>query len=215
VSLTCLAIAFSIVVSAAPASPASAPSQGGGKPSDERSKIEVYLAAHDVASAEDLQQLATAPEKVLMAVASDAHVEGLVRARAVAALHFVGSHEAQAFLSKLIQSKAKATNATDRLILRRAAMVLGWMAGAGAAEDLAQLFDNDDADVRLDAAIGIGLTRAETAATLLRRQLTAESAPRVRAQIERQLHALDQVLLPEPEKEPSHAPKRQPMRGGW
>jgi HEAT repeat protein len=210
-----LAIAFSIVVSATPASPASAPSPGGGKPSDEQSKVVVYLAAHDVASAEDLQRLATTPEKVLMDIASDAHVEGIVRARAVAALHLVGSHEAQAFLSKLVQSKAKATDATDRLILRRAAVVLGWMAGAGAAEDLAQLFDNDDAEVRVDAAIGIGLTRAETAATLLRRQLTAESAPRVRAQIERQLHALDQVLPPEPEKAPSHAQKKQPMRGGW
>jgi hypothetical protein len=209
-----LAIAFSIVVSAAPASPAPAPSPDGGRPSDGRAKIEVYLAAHDVASAEDLQRLATTPEKVLMAIASDARVEGLVRARAVAALHLVGSHEAQAFLSKLVQSKAKTTDATDRLILRRAAVVLGWMAGAGTAEDLALLFDNDDAEVRLDAAIGIGLTRAETAAMLLRRRLTVESAPRVRTQIERQLHALDQVLPPEPEKAPTPK-KEQPMRGGW
>jgi hypothetical protein len=213
VSLTYLAIAFSIVVSASPAPPSSAPYPNDGRPGDGRSKIEAYLAAHDVASAADLQGLATAPEKALMAIASDLRVAGLVRSRAVAALRLVASREVQSFLTKLVQTKAKAIDATDRLIVRRAAVVRGWMAGAGTAEQLALLFDNDDAEVRLDAAIGIGLTRAETAAMLLRRQLAVESAPRVRAQIERQLRALGEAP-PEPEKTPS--PKKgEPMRGGW
>ena len=149
-----------------------------------------------------------------MAIASDGRVVGLVRARAVAALRLVPSHAVHAFLGKLVQSKAKATDATDRLIVRRAAVALGWMAGAGTAEKLALLFDNDDAEVRLDAAIGLGLTRAENAATLLRRQLAVESAPRVRDQIERQLHALRE---PPPEPDKAHSPpmREEPMRGGW
>jgi len=213
VSLTYLAIAFSIVVSASPAPPASTPNPNDGRSSDGRSRVEAYLAAHDVAAAADLQGLARAPEKALMAIASDVRVAGLVRSRAVAALRLVASHEVQSFLTKLVQTKAKATDATDRLIVRRAAVVLGWMAGAGTAEQLALLFDNDDAEVRLDAAIGIGLTRSETAAKLLRRQLAVESTPRVRDQIERQMRALGQAP-PEPEKTPS--PKKiEPMRGGW
>jgi len=154
------------------------------------------------------------PEKALIAIASDVRVAGLVRSRAVTALRLVPSHEVQSFLGKLIQDKAKVTDATDRLIVRRAAVVLGWMAGAGTAEQLALLFDNDDAEVRLDAAIGIGLTRAETAATLLHRQLAVESVPRVRAQIERQLHTLHE---PPPEPDKAHSPpmKEPPMRSGW
>jgi HEAT repeat protein len=131
----------------------------------------------------------------------------------VAALRLVPSAAVHVFLGKLIQAKAKATDATDRLIVRRAAVALGWMSGTGAAETLALLFDNEDADVRLDAAIGLGLTRAATAAPALRRQLAVEQAPRVRAQIERQLRALGESPVA-PEKAP--APKQEtPMRGSW
>lgn len=210
-SLTYLAIALSALVSTLAAAPASSPDRG--KPEDGRSKIEAYLATHDVASAAELDGLMKAPENALMAIASDGHMVGLTRARAVAALRLVPSLGVQAFLLKLVQSNAKATDATERLIVRRAAVVLGWMAGAGSAERLALLFENDDAEVRLDAAIGIGLTRADTAATLLHRQLAVESVPKVRDQIERQLRALGAAPV-EPEK--SKPPKKvEPMRAGW
>jgi HEAT repeat protein len=219
VPLTCLAI----VLSALAASPASAPDvdknvgknvgKDAGKASDGRSQIEAYLATHDVPAATELRALAAAPENVLMAVASDPAAEGLMRSRAVAALRVVPTQGVQVFLGKLIQTKAKATDKTDRLLVRRAAVVIGWMGGAGAVEKLAMLFDNEDAEVRLDAAIGLGLTRAATAATSLRRQLAAEPAPRVRDQIERQLRSLNESPV-EPEKAP--APKNgQPMRSGW
>jgi len=211
VSLTCLAIAVSALVSTLAAAPA--PSPDRGKPDDGRSKIEAYLATHDVASAAELDGLMKAPEDALMAIASDSKVAGLTRARAVAALRMVPSHGVQNFLLKLVQSNAKAADATDRLMVRRAAVVLGWMAGAGSAEKLALLFDNEDAEVRLDAAIGIGLTRAETAATLLHRQLAVESVPKVRDQIDRQLRALGVVPV-EPEKS-RPAKKAEPMRAGW
>ena len=198
-SLTCLAIVLSTLA----ASPAS---------SDGRSPFEAYLAAHDVPSAAELRALAKAPEDALMAIASDTRAEGLIRSRAVAALRLVPTPGVQGFLGKLIQAKAKATDASERLLVRRAAVALGWMAGPGAAEKLDLLFDNEDAEVRLDAAIGLGLSRAATAATCLRRQLAVETVPRVRDQIERQLRALGEPLV-EPK---APAPKKeQPMRSSW
>jgi len=209
VHLTCLAIA-ACTLAAAPESP---PPRAGGAAGDPRPKVEAYLAAKDVPAAAELAALASAPEKPLMAIATDAKADGLLRARAVAALRLVPSPEVGAFLFKLIAAKAKASEATDRLIVRRAAVALGWLAGPGTPEQLALLFDNEDAEVRLDAAIGLGLTRAVTAPGLLRRQLAVESVARVREQIERQLRALGQVPA-EPEKAPPRK-EQQPMRGGF
>ncbi len=208
--LTCLAI----VLSSLAASPASASVPDGRKASDGRAQCEAYLATHDVAVASELRALTKAPEDALMDIASDTRAQGLIRSRAVAALRLVPTVGVRVFLGKLVQAKAKATDAADRLIVRRAAVALGWMAGAGTAEKLALLFENEDAEVRLDAAIGLGLTRAETAAILLRRQLAVETAPRVRDQIERQLRALREHP---PEPDNAHGPpmKREPMRGGW
>ena len=213
-----------MVLSALAASPASAPApnEGGGKnvgkdagkASDGRPQIQAYLAAHDVPSAAELRALAASPENALMVIASDQRAEGLIRSRAVAALRLVATPEVRVFLGKLVQTKAKATDKTDRLIVRRAAVALGWLAGSGAVEQLALLFDNEDAEVRLDAAIGLGLTRAETAATQLRRQLAVEAAPRVRDQIERQLHALGESPV-EPDKSHSPPMREPPMRTGW
>lgn len=215
--LTCLAIVLSAL--AAQPSPASAPARGKDaskaveKDMAGRSRIEAYLATHDVPLAEELRALAPAPETALMAIVSDVRADGLLRSRAVTALRLVPSAGVHVFLSKLIQSNAKATDATDRLIVRRAALALGWMSGTGAAETLAMLFDNEDAEIRLDAATGLGLTRAASAASYLRRQLAVERAPRVRNQIERQLRALGESLA-EPQKAP--APKQEtPMRGSW
>jgi hypothetical protein len=217
VPLTCLAIVLSAL--AAQPALASAPDRGKDegkvrdKATDVRPRFEAYLVTHDVPVVGELRALAPAPETTLMAIASDGRADGLLRSRAVAALRLVPSAGVHVFLGKLIQAKAKTTDATDRLIVRRAAVALGWIAGTGAAETLALLFDNDDADVRLDAAIGLGLTRAAAAAPPLRKQLAVEAAPRVRDQIERQLRALGESTA-EPAKAP--APKQEtPMRSGW
>ena len=205
--LTCLAIVLSTLA----AHPSAASVPDGGRAS--QSKFEAYLAAHDVPTAAELRALAKSPEDALMAIASDTRAEGLIRSRAVAALRLVPTLGVQAFLGKLLQGHAKATDPTERLIVRRAAVAIGWMAGPGAAEKLVPLFDNEDADVRIDAAIGLGLTRAGAAATYLRRQHAVETVPRVRDQIERQLRALGEPLV-EPEKAP--APKNEPpMRSSW
>ncbi len=211
-SLTYVAIVLSaLAVSAGPSAPE------GGPDAPEKAKIEAYLATRDVPSAAELQGFAAAPEKALMAIASDGHAPRLTRARAVAALRLLPSPSVQEFLVKLVQSKAKATDETERLLLRRAAVALGWIGGSDVPDRLFLLFENDDPEVRLDAVLGISMTRASTAAELLHKQLAVESSPRVREQIQRQLTALGEEP-PQPDKAPSskrRQPTREPMRGGF
>ena len=206
--LTCLAIVACLLV-AAPAGPKS---PGTAKPEDARTRIEAYLGSHDIMTAADLRGLDAAPETPLMAIALDGKVKGLIRARAVAALRLVPSPKVRDFLGRLVSEKATAKEASERLVVRRAAIALGWLAGPEADTKLAALFGNDDPEVRVDAAIGLGLTRAANAPVFLRRQLAVEQAPRVRQQIERQLQALGSPPA-EPE-DPPRARKQTPMRGG-
>ena len=143
VPLTYLAIAV-CALAAVPPTPAS----GGGKTGDARPQLAAYLASHDVPTLAELRGLASAPDKPLMAIAEDVRAEGLIRARAVAALRLLPSPAVQGFLGKLVRTKAKSNDATERLILRRAAVALGWISGPRAAADLALLFDNADPEVR-------------------------------------------------------------------
>ena len=202
-----------LALAAAPS--AKPPSAAGtaGKAAEERMQLAAYLASHDVASAAELGALSGAPGRPLMAIAADARAPTLVRARAVAALRLWPSAEARSFLGRLVQDHAKATDATQRLLVRRAAVALGWMAGAGVCAHLALLFDNQDPEVRIDGAIGLGLTRAPEAPDLLRRQFVVESVARVRDQIERQLRALGQTP-PDPEQAPPRK-ERPPMRSSF
>jgi HEAT repeat protein len=173
-----------------------------------------YLGEHDVATAAELRALDGSPQKPLMAIARDGKAPPLVRARAVAALRVVATPEVHDFLAKLIDEKATTTDQAERLVLRRAAITQGWLAGPDAAARLASLFANADPEVRVDAAIGLGLTRSAEAPDLLRRQLGSETVPRVRDQIERQLRALGANPSPDAQKAPPK-PERPPMRGGF
>jgi HEAT repeat protein len=184
-----------------------------GVPETVRSKMEGYLATHDVAAVQDLRAVQASPEALLMTIADDARVQGLTRARAVSALALLPSTRAQAFFGRLVKDKAKSKDPGERLVVRRAALALGWMAGPGTPESLATLFDNDDEAVRLDAAIALGLTRSEEAAGYLQQRLAAESSPRVRDQIDRQLRILRKAL--QPPAKPAGPSQREPMRGGW
>lgn len=197
---------------------AAGPSTEGTSTRAAEAKIKAYLTTHDVADAQQLRALSPTPEKSLMAIVSDSQAEGLIRARAVSALRLLPSPAIRDYLGKLVETKAKAVDANDRLIVRRAAVALGWLAAPKAPEQLAQLYANDDADVRLDATIGLGLTRAADAVDVLRQQLLVETVPRVRDQIQRQLHVLTQTPTTEPEKtdKPEKAPKnKEPLRGSW
>jgi hypothetical protein len=215
VRLTYLATIVSVTIGLVSLTPVRglARESGASHASEVRAKLVAYLATHDVPAAPDLRAIEKSPEPSLMDIASDDHLEALTRARAISALRLLPSPSVQAFLGQVVQSKAKATDAGQRLIVRRAAVALGWMPSAEAPAKLALLFENEDAEVRLDAAIALGLTRLAEAAVFLRQQLAAESAPRVRDQIERQLRVLSEVYA-EPDKAP--APNRQePMRSGW
>jgi HEAT repeat protein len=178
--------------------------------------MEKYLSGHDVAAVQDLRAIQAAPEALLMTIADDGRVPGLTRARAVSALGLLPGAPVRAFLGGLVKDKAKSQDAGERLVVRRAALALGWMASPGTPDLLAELFDNDDEAVRLDAAIALGLTRSEDAAGHLQRQHAQESSARVRDQIDRQLRILRKALQP-PDK-PSERSKpgpREPMRGSW
>lgn len=190
-----------------------------GPANPDRVKLETFLATHDVSSAGEIRAIASAPDRALIAIATDAHADRLTRARAMAALRLLPSPAVQAFLEKFIEENAKDTDATLRLLLRRAAVGLGWMPGSDTPEQLSLLFENEDADVRLDAVLGIGMTRSATAADVLRKQLAVETAPRVRDQIRRQIDVLGEPEVkpekPPAAKKPAREPTHEPMRGGF
>jgi hypothetical protein len=48
--------------------------------------------------------------------------------------------------------------------------------------------------VRIDAAIGLGLTRSEEAADLLRKRFDVETVPKVRNQIGRQIRLIEEAV---------------------
>jgi hypothetical protein len=54
--------------------------------------------------------------------------------------------------------------------------------------------DHPDPDVRIDVAIGLGLTRSEEAADFLRKRFDVETVPKVRNQIGRQLRLIEDAL---------------------
>jgi HEAT repeat protein len=109
----------------------------------------------------------------------------------MAALGALGTANARRFIVQTIVAKGDATDGNDRLLLRRAAVALGWMGGRETPAQLAPLLDHADPDVRLDAAIALGLTRLAGAADPLRKHLATEPEARVRAQISRQLRVIE------------------------
>ncbi len=70
---------------------------------------------------------------------------------------------------------------------------------------LGLLLEHPDPDVRIDVAIGLGLTRSEQAADLLRKRFDVETVPKVRSQIGRQLGLIEdaaaEAKLPSPAAE--------------
>jgi HEAT repeat protein len=189
------------------------PGPDAGAPEVARAAMEKYLSTHDVAALPALRAIQASPEALLIGIAEDGRGQGLTRARAVSALGLIPGASVQAFLGRLVKDKGKSKDAVERLLVRRAALALGWRTGPGTPELLAGLFDNDDEAVRLDAVIALGLTRSEDAAGYLQQQRSAESSPRVRNQIDRQLRILRKALLA-PDKPAAPRP-REPMRAGW
>jgi HEAT repeat protein len=165
----------------------------------DRATVEAKLRGHDGAPGPDAwRTLGAGVDETLAQIAADAKVDVATRARAVSALGYVGTQASRRFLAATVDGKARSTDAGDRLLLRKAAMALGWLGGADVPPRVAPLLQHDDPDVRLDAALALGLTRLPTAAELLRKRLPDEPVARVRAQMGRQLRIVEEALAAAP-----------------
>ena len=164
-------------------------------------------------SQRDLRALGDGVDGVLIALADDAKLDAKMRARAVSALAFVPTATSRAFLGKLVGKSAAAKDATDVLLIRRAALALGWQGGSATPPLLADLLQHTDPEVRVDAALALALTRLSSAADLLRARLDVESDGRVRGHITRQLRVVEEALgLPptQPSAEDGNKPETKP-----
>lgn len=158
----------------------------------DRPTVEARLRANTLpGSAADWQALGSGVDRVLLAIAGDSKAELQLRAQAVSALGVVTTRPARAFLEAMVKQNASSHEADDKLLLRKAALALGWSGGAAVPAQLGPLLEHPDPDVRLDVAIGLGLTRSEEAADLLRGRFDVETVPRVRNQIGRQISIIE------------------------
>jgi HEAT repeat protein len=180
-----LALLWSLPVAGKPAAGAARATRGA---------IEAKLRAYEPGAASGWQALGPGADEALVEVTRDPAVEVLVRARAVSALGYFPTAAARRCLEQTVESKATSSNAGDRLLLRRAAVALGWQGGTGVPARLGPLLDHEDPEVRVDAAIGLGLTRLGPAAGLLRKRMDIEPVARVRSQIGRQLRVVEDAL---------------------
>lgn len=198
---TGIVLTLALAGSAAAGSPARTDSAPASKKATvkraERDAVEARLRAYELPPSEqDLRAMGAAVDEVLVEIARDARVEVLVRARAVSALAYTPTGTARRFLEGMLAEKAKAPEASDRLLLRKAALALGWLSGPGVAPRLGALLEHTDADVRVDAALALGLTRLASAADLLRKHLPLEKDARVRNHVGRQLRVIEAALAP-------------------
>ena len=191
-----LSAAMSVLV-AGPAAPAARP---------DRAAVEARLRANTIPrSAAEWAALGPGIDEILIAVAGDAKAEPQLRAHAVSALGVMSTRPGRAFLETVVKQKAASADAGDKLLLRKAALALGWAGGNAVPAQLGPLLDHPDPDVRIDVAIGLGLTRSEEVADFLRKRFDIETVPKVRNQIGRQLRLIEDAAAAV--KRPSPAPQ--------
>ncbi len=180
-----LSAAISVLV-AGPAAPA-------GRP--DRATVETRLRANTLpTSAAEWQALGPGTDEILVAIAGDAKADLQLRLHAVGALGVTSTRAGRALLESVVKQKAASADAGDKLLLRKAALALGWAGGNAVPAQIGPLLDHPDPDVRIDAAIGLGLTRSEEAADRLRKRFDVETVPKVRNQIGRQIRLIDEAV---------------------
>ena len=172
---------MSCLLAALVAADGGAPSNGGAK-SSQRPEVEAALAKGG--SPAELAHWAATTEATLMVLARDRAASETVRGRALAALAYARTGRARAFLENFVIEKTPSSAALDRVLVRRAAVSLGWQGGPRAVEVIAPLLDSADVEVRLDAAAALGLARLRDAEKPLRARLAVETDPAVKRQIE-------------------------------
>lgn len=153
-----------------------------------RAEVETALAKG--AGPAELQRWAATADGILMTLAADRAASETVRARALAALAYARNGRAHAFLENFVIEKTPSSDRVDRLLVRRAAVSLGWQGGPRVVEVLAPLLESADAEVRLDAAAALGLTRARQAEAPLGARLAVETDPGVKRQLEAAVKAV-------------------------
>ncbi|MES1210598.1 MAG: hypothetical protein ABUS79_32060, partial [Pseudomonadota bacterium] len=132
---------------------------------------DVETALNKNPSPAELRRLAETAEPALMAIAGDRAASPSARGRSLAALAYARSGRAHTFLENFIIRTTPSRDPADHVLLRRAAMALGWQSGPRLTEVLAPLLDNEDREVRLDAAAALRLGRAHDAERPLRARL--------------------------------------------
>jgi HEAT repeat protein len=162
---------------------------GAGATAKVPARLEVETALGKAGVAE-LQRLAATAQGPLMAIASDPTAAEAVRARALSALAYARNLRIQAFLENFIVGRTPPLDATDRVLVRHAAVALGWQGDARLAEIVGPLLDNADVEVRMDTAVALGLGRTRSAEAPLRARLATETDSGVRRQIEASLKAV-------------------------
>ncbi len=164
---------------------------GGAPVRGDRAAVLTFLKAHDSPVAAEWRALGPGVDDALAAIAADTKVDAPLRARALGALGLLPTRRSRDFLGQFVKQNAAASAPADMSLLRKAALSLGWVGGPEAVEILGPLLEHADAEVRLDAAIALGLTRSRDAALWLRPRFDAEKDPHVRTQIGRQLRTVE------------------------
>jgi HEAT repeat protein len=162
----------------------------GGAAAPTRVEVETILKQEGPEQASELRRLATTAEPILIAIADDRALDPTVRGRAVAAFAYTQSARSHTFLENLILRRMPSSDPVDRLLVRRAAVALGWQSGSRVVDIVAPLLDHADPDVRTDAAVALGLCRARAGEAPLRARLSQESDPNVRRQIDAALRTI-------------------------
>jgi HEAT repeats len=165
-----------------------AAADGGVSPRSTRADVEAALSR--ASGPAEMQHLVESAEPTVIAIANDRAAAEATRGRALSALAYARSGRSHSFLENFIIRLTPARDSTDHVLVRRAAMALGWRSGPRVTEVLAPLLDSDDRDVRLDAAAALGLGRARDAERPLRARLAVETDPAVKRQIDSALRAV-------------------------
>jgi len=167
----------------------------GGAPSKDRAakpptRGDVGASLAKSSAPADLQRWAATADGILTALAADRGASETVRGRALAALAYARTARVHAFLENFIIERTPSSVALDHLLVRRAAVSLGWQGGARVTEIVAPLLEGTDAEVRLDAAAALGLARSRDAEAPLRARLAVETDPAVKRQVTAALAAV-------------------------
>lgn len=141
-----------------------------------------------------MAELGPDADLALIDVLRDGKLSATVHGRAVDGLAASGSKVARDHLVRV----AMATGEVELTVLRRALLGLGWLRDGRAPEIIAPWLDHASAQVRLDAAVALALTKTEAAIDLLTRHNRNEKDTNVRKKIDRLVKRLQEEMAPEP-----------------